>query len=482
MHALPVLLLEAALCTPAAPPGGGKPAPEALAPITDVAALVKAVNGGSPGDRIAVGPGTFELTEPLRVESGMTLAGAGPGETALTPAPTWTPAPTDRPDNETDYNTADESAYLIVVEPRAQSVMIRGLTLRSTAERGGLHGAILSRDAEDLTLRNLHVGPFRWSGVRLFHSKGGSITDCRFTDAGGRMRVTKGPVGGSIFVRWAHGLEIAHNTFEITPDHPDHVYGVKGRGARDVRIHHNTIRCNFAIEFPFEGESGMEIDHNYLDGVVSIPKHAGGPVPEDGSPTFHLHHNYFMRSYSIEGTRNALVVERNLFDFDPAVDGGNLMASFGRAAAPGPVTFRDNLVRNPGRGVFWSDPAYDRLSFRNNHVVGVETATPRTEGLFGIDANSDFSTIEFVNNRVELTGPPRPLVRNEASLAATFENNRLTGVSDADRTSGPRTDAAVGPREPLEFRVGARGEYRVDGFSIAPVEPADADPPAGGGD
>ena len=461
-------LLGAALSLFAPPADGGEP-------VTDAAGLLAAVNDGAAGDAITIGPGTYELTEPLRVKSGMTIAGAGVGKTILTHAPSWTPAPTDRPDNETDYRTADQTAYLFVVELKAGGVALSDMTLRSKADRGGLHGAVLADAARDLTLRNLHVGPFRWSGVRLFHTKGGSITDCTFTDAGGRARITAGGTAGAIYVRWPHGLEIAHNRFEKTPDHPDHVYGVKGRGARDVRIHHNTILCNFAIEFPFENESGIEIDHNYLDGVVSIPKHRGGPVPEDDSPTFHVHHNYFTRSYSIEGTRNGLVVEYNLFDFDPAEDGGNLLASFGRTPAPGPATFHNNLVKNPGRGVFWSDPPYDALSFRNNHVVGVETATPRTDGLFGINGRSDFSNTEFVDNIVELTGPSRPLVRNESSYTATFENNRLTGVSDADRTAGPRTAATPGPKEPLEFRVGAHGEYAVDGFTIKPVEPEAAE-------
>jgi len=36
-----------------------------------------------------------------------------------------------------------------------------------------------------------------------------------------------------------------------------------------------------------------------LHGTVSIPKHAGGPVPKSGR-TFHIHHNWFRDTYSIE--------------------------------------------------------------------------------------------------------------------------------------------------------------------------------------
>jgi nitrous oxidase accessory protein len=77
--------------------------------------------------------------------------------------------------------------------------------------------------------------------------------------------------------------EIAHNRFSYgSPDRrPGKAgghYGIKGRGGKNIHIHHNTIEVNFSIEFPFEGNQGMEIDHNILHGVVSIPKHGGGAV------------------------------------------------------------------------------------------------------------------------------------------------------------------------------------------------------------
>ncbi len=249
------------------------------------------------------------------------------------------------------------------------------------------------------------------------------------------------------------------------------MFGIKGRQAIDTRIHHNTIRCNFAIELPFENDRGVEIDHNYLSGVVSIPKHAGGPITKDDEPwAFHLHHNYFSTSYAIEGPRNGLLIEHNLFDFETERDGGNLISIFGKAAAPGPITFRHNYVSNPGRGVFWSSPVVNQLTFVNNHIITRTTATPRKEGLFGMSKRTDFSSVRIEDNVIECIGQARPLVRNDESAAASIKNNRLTNVSDTNRYGNGPSGDPVGPQGNKPFRVGVDGEYRVDRFQINKID------------
>ena len=60
-----------------------------------------------------------------------------------------------------------------------------------------------------------------------------------------------------------------------------------------------------------------------------------------------------------------------------------------------------------------------------------------------------------------------PLFRSEASYGAMVENNRLVNVSDANRLKNPTSDRTVGLVEPLRFRCGVNGEYKVDGWSVA---------------
>ena len=189
----------------------------------------------------------------------------------------------------------------------------------------------------------------------------------------------------------------------------------------------------------------MEIDHNVCHGTISIPKYAGGPVPKSGR-TFHIHHNWFRDSYSIEFVRNGVEIDHNLFDFDVQKDHGNLISGFGKAAAKGPASFHNNLVSNPGRGVIWINEVFNNLEIRNNHIITRTTATPRKDGLFGFNPGCDFKTISIRDNVIECQGQARPLLRCNESYGAVIRNNRLTNVSDTDRYDNPRTRAACRPR------------------------------------
>mgnify|MGYP001313648868 CR=1 FL=1 len=51
----------------------------------------------------------------------------------------------------------------------------------------------------------------------------------------------------------------------------------------------------------------------------------------------------------------------------------------------------------------------------NNHNIARLTAGNRTEGLFGFNETSDFSTFRFENNVIEFLDKKRSLFRNDAS-------------------------------------------------------------------
>jgi hypothetical protein len=337
-------------------------------PITSTEALVAAIHDGAEGDTILIAPGTFQLSEPLEPKSGMTLRGAGMDKTILTHAASWKPSTTTLPDPETSLRGMDTRAFLIRLRDKASEVSISDLTLLGPQ----MHGAIYGRSNRDLHLHHLRVQDVLASGIRTHSLTGARIHDCEFIDAGGRWKKgglpgDKGGIsGGAIFAVWLADSEIAHNRFLRTqPGNADGHYGIKGRQGKRLHIHHNTIDVNFSIEFPFENDEDIEIDHNICSGTISIPKHAGGTVPASGR-TFHIHHNYFRDSYSIEFVRNGVEMDHNLFDFDPAKDHGNLISGFGKAPAKGPALFHNNLVSNPGRGVIWINEPYSNLVIRNH--------------------------------------------------------------------------------------------------------------------
>lgn len=439
---------------------------EAAVTVKTTAELVTAVRDGEEGATIHIGPGVYELQAPLEPKPGMTLQGAGIDKTTITHTAGWKPSTATLPDPEMKTQGLDSHAYLVRLQDKAADVTLADMTLLGPQ----MHGAIFGIKNERLHLQRLRIKETLWCGVRTFSMHEAKIQDCEFIDAGGRWKrggqpgTDGGITGGAIFAIWMTDSEIAHNRFLRTQQSKaDEFYGIKGRQGKRCRIHHNTIEVNFSIEFPFENDQDMEIDHNVCHGTISIPKYAGGPVPESGR-TFHIHHNWLKSSYAIELVRNGVEISHNLFDFDTRQDGGNLISAFGKAAAAGPASFHNNLVSNPGRGVIWINEVYNQLEVRHNHIIARTTATPRQDGLFGFNRGCDFQTITIRDNIIECQGKTRPLLRNDESYGAVIRNNRLTGVSDTNRYENPQADARPGLEAPLKFECGVHGEYLVDGW------------------
>lgn len=437
--------------------------------VKDTAGLVSAVRNGADGAIIEIAAGTYELDAPLEPKSGMALKGAGMDKTIITHVANWKPSTKTLPDPEMKTAGLDSHAYLIRLKDKAAKVTISDMTLRGPQ----LHGAIYGWENQDAHLHHLRIQDTLWSGIRTFSMKGAKIHDCEFIDAGGRwergeLGLKGGITGGAIFAIWIADSEICDNLFVRTQlGKADEFYGIKGRQGKRCHIHHNTIKVNFSIEFPFEGDEDNEIDHNVCHGTISIPKHAGGTVPKSGS-TFHIHHNWFLDSYSVEFVRNGVEIDHNLFDFDTQKDGGNLISGFGKAAASGPASFHNNLVSNPGRGVIWINEIFNNMEIRNNHIITRTTATPRTEGLFGFNPGSDFKTISIRDNLIDCQGQARPLLRAKESFGAVIQNNGLTNVSDADKYDNAKTDRPIGLEKPLKFECGVHGEFTVEGWQARP--------------
>jgi hypothetical protein len=435
--------------------------------VDSVSALVAAVQDGAEGATVEIAAGTYALSEPLELKARMTLKGAGMDLTILTNSRDWKPGAQTLPDPEMKLEGLDTDAYLIRLKRDSAGVTISDLTLHGPL----LHGAVFAWFPTDLHLHHLRIKDTRWSGVRTFGMKKARIHDCEFIDAGGRWDkgqpgIKGGITGGGIFAIWMEDSEVFHNRFTRTQMAPEReYYGIKVRQGKRCRIHHNTIETNFSMEFPFETDEDNEIDHNVCHGTISIPKHAGGPVPKSGQ-TFHIHHNWFKDSYAIEFVRNGVEIDHNLFDFDAKKDHGNLISGFGDAPAKGPAGFHNNLISNPGRGVVWINEVFDNLEIRNNHIITRTTATPRIEGLFGFNPGCDFKTITIRDNVIECQGQERPLLRDQKSYAARVRNNRLTNVSDAARFANSQGGKPAGLETPLNFACGVHDEYTVDGWQV----------------
>ncbi|MGD1843224.1 MAG: right-handed parallel beta-helix repeat-containing protein [Thermonemataceae bacterium] len=424
--------------------------------VKNTSALMKAVNEGKEGDIVHIKAGTYYLKKSLKPKNGMILKGDGIGKTILKGHSDWKPSTNNLPEH-VDSDKVNASAYLINLGYGTPGVNISQMTLQGPQ----LHGGIYGNNCDQLKVFQVKIQDFLWCGIRTYRMDGAAIYSNTFVDAGGKFGNS---TGGGIYVTWVKASNFYNNHFSRSSNSKRPFYGIKGRQGYNCRIYQNTIRVNFSIEFPHEHDENMEIDHNYITGTVSIPRHEGGKVPPSGS-TFHIHHNYFTSSYAIEGSRNGLEINNNLFDFSTDKDHGNLVSSW-TPKSPGPVKFHDNYIKNPGRGIFWTTHVYNGVSFYNNHVITNTTITPRTEGLFGLPKETNFSTIKIFNNIIECKGTARPLMRNTESYKAVIHNNKLTNVKDKGKFKNASTGNTKGPRGDGKFSCGVNGAYKVNRWSI----------------
>ena len=98
--------------------------------MTTVEELQAAINAGSAGDEVLVAAGTFELSAPLRPKGGMTIRGAGRGETVIRGSAEWMPGTAGLPDREVDHKSVNREAYLFDLGDNTKNVTISDLTLK----------------------------------------------------------------------------------------------------------------------------------------------------------------------------------------------------------------------------------------------------------------------------------------------------------------------------------------------------------------
>lgn len=443
---------------------------------------------------IVVPGGTFEFAENVLIEASIDLVGAGAGQSTITNLPSFEVSAVDIDDPGDDARRVNKDGYLFALDKTADDITVSDITFSGP----GVYGAIFGFDADGLVVRDNDFNSFKWSGLRLFSGDDVLIENNTFIDAGGQKlkangafeevidgeeRVDAGEdadaalgsTGGGVYATFMNDTTINNNHFERTSGRRANFYGVKGRKFVDSTISNNTILTNFAIELPFENDEGNVIRNNYLDGVVSLPKFAGGKDLDDaetgaetGELAFDIRNNYFTRSYSLEWPRNDVRVANNVFEFDIRNDGGNLITSFeGEGSAPGDTEFHNNLIVNPGRGIL-AAREYNNFSFTNNLVIGNRGVSSREEAMFNFDDDVDFETIDIRDNVFELYYQERPLFSDEAEAASNVVNNTLIGISDTDRyTNEQQPGVTQGLIEDLLFSVGVDGGFLVDGDAIA---------------
>jgi len=335
--------------------------------VSNVTQLVNAVNNGAANDVINLAAGTYVLGASLTPKPGMTIKGTGKVTTILKPSASWNPGPAGLPEDPVGPGSADPATYMFSLGGN-DGIKISDMTLDCLSQ---LHGAILiTYDGKNHEFYNLNIKGGLSAGIRAFYIQSSSIHDNTIDTV-----ATGDEWRACIFLAWPYDIQIYNN--RLTGP------SMKIKLRQDIRshIHHNTILTdNFAIEAPFDNNADAEYDHNFFKSPVSIPKMGGGDPPASGVQN-HIHHNYFMPAYAIEFARDGVEIDHNLFDLLAAGwEDGRLISAW--CAGDGPARFHNNLIKDPGYGLFFNTDAYNNFQFYNNHVIANPTPNMYTDGLF----------------------------------------------------------------------------------------------------
>ncbi|MEL7332966.1 MAG: right-handed parallel beta-helix repeat-containing protein [Cyanobacteria bacterium J06560_2] len=360
---------------------------------------------------IQLSAGTFVATETARPKSGITIVGAGhEGETQ-----TKIVASADWPlSADPTSATRIDSEYLIALKA-VQDVTIRDLTLTSEPSHH-ITGAVHAERANGLTVHHVTVQDFRWAGLDLSLSERLLVHNNHIENASTEKH---GFPNGLIRTRFLKHSEFHHNTVVSTTGG----YGYKGGGHENVRIHHNTfdLASGFAIESAHKNEFGVEIDHNWANATISIPKGRQSADPSDRGYdyTFWIHHNFLTDSYTIEGPRNHLRVSHNYVRI--ADTGGRVYTHHG-GVNYGPVWIHHNVVENVDRNLIWMNQGLAENIFVFNNTVTFANAGDRAGAI-----------LSAPNRETPDQGANRWIAKNNIFLAPKSQPRNLLPNNSAAR-------------------------------------------------
>ena len=336
---------------------------------------------------ILAGPGEFIATRAAKPSYGIIIAGSGTeGEkaTRLVAAKDWPLAA-----NLKDMGPPEE--YLVVLA-KVKDVTVRDLVLCSTPEHR-ITGAVRCQGSQGVTLERLVVREFRWNGLALENSEKLNVRHCLIENASTDKLQNN---GGLIRTRWIKDSEMGYNRLVSTIGKG---YGYKAGGHTNVRLHDNHIEVagEFAIESAHENEFGVEIDHNFLNRCISVPKGGQGADPKQRGHeySFWIHHNLMTDSYAIEGPRNHLRLDHNYIRCEKP--NGRIYTQHG-GINHGPVWIHHNIVENADRAFIWMNQGLaENIHAFNNTVVFAE-AGDRAGSILGAYSGDRMNSWLVKNN------------------------------------------------------------------------------------
>jgi hypothetical protein len=313
--------------------------------------LAFACSQAQAGQTIRLTAGEFRETAQCVLRSGVRVMGSGARGAARTliyaPA-SW---------NFTADGVEDNPDGYVIRATKVQSVTVDQIAFGGNDHRA--NGAVLVADAQGVTLRDLEIVDFRYTGLHVRSSAQVEVLSIALENSGYEWpprTSTKFPDGGSVGNLGVH--DVRDSTFGfITIKTTDlHGYGVKASNLSRVRFHN--LDCdmhpfqswmgpgpnNFDMEIHGGYAELVEIAHSRFRQTISL---MGGNDPRYAKVPYsiHVHHNLFdMKngSYSVEVGTDKMVFDHNWFR-----NTWTALQNYGDATTRiGDLTVFNNVVEN----------------------------------------------------------------------------------------------------------------------------------------
>ena len=372
---------------------------------------------------ILVGSGEFIATQTAKPKSGVLIVGSGSnGDKAsrIVAAKDWPLA-----NKLQDMGPPEE--YLIALV-KAKGVTVHDLLLCSIPEHR-ITGAVYCHGSQGVRLERLVVRDFRWNGLALEYADKLIVRHCLIQNASTEKLQHN---GGLIRTHWIKDSEIGHNRLVSTIGKG---YGYKASGHENVRLHHNHIDVagEFAIESAHENEFGVEIDHNYLNRCISVPKGGQGADPKQRGCdySFWIHHNLMTDSYAVEGPRNHLRLDHNYIRCEKP--NGRIFTHHG-GINHGPVWIDHNIIENADRAFIWMNQGLAENIHAFNNTIVFANAGDRAGSVLGAGSGERLNGWLVKSNIfIAPVSQPRRLMTAERGVSQeiTATDNICVNITDA---------------------------------------------------
>jgi hypothetical protein len=407
------------------------------------------------GYMIQLAAGTYIENGQVVVPPGVSISGAGAGQTILRGAGSFY------------YHPASPSyasdRFLINLESGAATGGNQTVTNFSIdGDSKQLHGGIFVRNRNNVTISGVKIKNTNFSGIWLWgvqDSKllNGELLNCSW----GSNDYSVGALNIGDLTR----VEIAHINIDENTG-----YGVKAIGPSgnnnliNTNIHDNHISVtpvglwnsgsapNIAVELWAVNLVGNQFYNNYVDNTISLVNE--NYLPSTGVQTIRLHHNTIDMDtrakgagYSVELTINDVEIDHNYF-----IKGTQGIANWAGAQQNWSIhhnTFYALQGTYPGEVLRSQKSGLHNVVFYNNTIEFASTQTMNIIGMYGGTSNNvDVKNNLFINNNTSYNYYPNQFIYMEGGATVSglqVRNNSfwklpvgtVSGTYSANQTSNP---------------------------------------------